>query len=290
MSIKEKWNDFKALVASFVVWAETELKGKTGPEKLVAVVNMIYDKFPWPFPLRFFQRSILKLAVGWLSVRIVEALNIVTDHDFADIAVDPARVVEVSGMPRTVLAKAQNIDGSDKQATIESRFKALCAKYGIDADEMMEETEKPARTEASTGEDSQAPTTHKPAGPQTYFQRSEFTCKDGCGTNKVQQDLIDMLNVIRAAFSRPVTVTSGTRCVANNAKAGGATNSNHLTGHAADIRCMDRSMTPKQMYDVVMRLYNEGKIPQLAGISKNYDSIIHVDVHPKKADGTLRTW
>ena len=260
--MKKKWNDFKERLASLVVWAETNLTGKTGAEKKAAVVDMLCDKWPWPAPLRWIQRPVLKVVVGGLIDRLVATLNSITGHDFAGLVADPAEIVEASEMPRSVLAKAQDIDAE----TVDERIQALLEQYHLN-DKVMRDVEE-----------------------KGYFARSEFTCKCGCGTNKVQQDLIDMLNVIRETFGREVTVTSGTRCVANNAKAGGATNSNHLTGHAADIRCTDKSMTPTQMYDVVMRLHREGKIPQLAGISKNYDTIIHVDVHPKRADGALRTW
>ena len=274
--MKQKWNDFKALLASFVVWAETNLAGKTGAEKKAAVVEMLCDKFPWPVPLRWIQRPILKVVVGGLIDRLVATLNSITGHDFAGVVVDPAEIVEASEIPRSALAKAQDIDAE----TVDERIQALLAQYQITGEV------HPVQVEP---EYIGMPTIVEPV-PKSYFTRSEFTCKCGCGTNKVQQDLIDMLNVIREAFGKAVTVTSGTRCVAHNAKIGGATNSNHITGHAADIRCTDRSMTPAEMYDVVMRLYREGKIPQLAGISKNYGTIIHVDVHPKRADGQLRTW
>lgn len=290
MSIKTKWADFKALVASFVVWAETELKGRTGKEKARIVADEVCRRFPWKGPLRIVQR----ILVGYVASKIVEALNIVTDHDFAGIVADPEDIAAVADMPVSVLSRAQNIEAPTKQETVEERFNALCRQYGIDAEEMMGASEgayDPPRlspplqpiADAELAEETET-------ASKSYFQRSEFTCKCRCGTNKVQQPLIDMLNVIREEFGKPVTVTSGTRCVKHNAEVKGATNSNHLTGHAADIRCADRSMTPKQMYDVVMRLYNTGKIPQLAGISWNYDTIIHVDVSPKKADGTLRTW
>jgi Uncharacterized protein conserved in bacteria len=285
MSIKERWTDFKSLVASFVVWAESELKGKTGTEKQTAVVEMIHDKFPWPFPLRLAQKPLLKIAVGWVSGKIVDALNIVTDHDFADIVADPKEIVEASKISKPALSAVQEIEAETREKTIEERFKALCAIYGLDTDEIMEsEVRFVSDPVVGTEEPKIAGT------PKSYFQRSEFTCKCGCGTNKAQQSLIDMLNVIRGEFGRPVTVTSGTRCVSNNAKVGGATNSNHLTRHGADIRCTDGSITPKRMYGVVMGLYNEGRIPQLAGISCNYPTILHIDVYPKKADGTLRTW
>ena len=276
--MKKKWNDFKERLASLVVWAETNLTGKTGAEKKAAVVALIYDKFPWPVPLRWIQRPVLVLVVGKLIDKIVAALNIVTDHDFAGLVADPEEIVAAAELPGEVLAKAQDIEAE----TVDEKIQALLAQYGITGEV------HPVQVEPEVGAWPEA----EPASNEksNYFQRSEFACKCGCGTNKVQPDLIDMLNVIREAFGRKVTVTSGTRCVANNAAHRGATNSNHLTGHAADIRCTDKSMTPAQMYEVVMRLWSEGKLPWLAGISKNYDSIIHVDTSPKRADGKLRTW
>ena len=47
--------------------------------------------------------------------------------------------------------------------------------------------------------------------------------------------LIGVLEFIRARFMRPVTVYSGNRCAKHNAECGGAADSQHLYGKAADI-------------------------------------------------------
>jgi uncharacterized protein YcbK (DUF882 family) len=47
--------------------------------------------------------------------------------------------------------------------------------------------------------------------------------------------LIGVLEFIRARFMRPVTVYSGNRCKAHNTAVGGAADSQHLYGKAADI-------------------------------------------------------
>lgn len=44
-----------------------------------------------------------------------------------------------------------------------------------------------------------------------------------------------VLDPLREAWGRPITVSSGYRCQALNKAVGGAVNSQHLTGHAADI-------------------------------------------------------
>ncbi|MDR1472543.1 MAG: peptidase M15 [Synergistaceae bacterium] len=48
--------------------------------------------------------------------------------------------------------------------------------------------------------------------------------------------LLDRLEALRAAFGRPLVITSGYRCAEHNARVGGAAGSLHLTGRAADVR------------------------------------------------------
>lgn len=70
------------------------------------------------------------------------------------------------------------------------------------------------------------------------FSRWEFKCKcrcKGCNIDMVSKDLVEGLQAIRDIVGKPVTVTSGVRCEAHNKKVGGAANSFHLRGLAADI-------------------------------------------------------
>ena len=68
-----------------------------------------------------------------------------------------------------------------------------------------------------------------------YFRRHEF----GVGEPGVEPDpeLVRLLDEARAIAGVPFVVTSGLRTARRNAEVGGAQNSAHLTGHAADIRC-----------------------------------------------------
>lgn len=68
------------------------------------------------------------------------------------------------------------------------------------------------------------------------FSRSEFECKCGCGEAEVSPFLIEVLQRLRDVLGVKITVTSGRRCAAHNAAVGGAKNSQHLQGLAADIR------------------------------------------------------
>jgi len=88
--------------------------------------------------------------------------------------------------------------------------------------------------------------------PGTIKMMSYFTIEELCRSNKAQllgisntpsqevmrnlQDLIDnVLDPLRRAYGRPIIINSGYRCYSLNVAVGGVKNSQHLTGHAADI-------------------------------------------------------
>lgn len=73
----------------------------------------------------------------------------------------------------------------------------------------------------------------------SYFNRSEFACKCGCGFDTVDTTLAMVLDYVRAGVGRPVIVNSGCRCPEYNAKVGGSEKSKHMQGRAADISCPD---------------------------------------------------
>ena len=80
-----------------------------------------------------------------------------------------------------------------------------------------------------------------------HFNLMEFQCPC-CGTVKVHRKLAEALQRLRIACKRPVELTSGYRCARHNAEIGGARNSRHLKGLAADIA------VPSQLQDVMERL------------------------------------
>jgi len=67
-----------------------------------------------------------------------------------------------------------------------------------------------------------------------HFSRTEFACKCGCGFNTVDVELLDVLLALRSALG-PTTINSACRCPAHNLSVGGAENSQHVLGRAADI-------------------------------------------------------
>jgi uncharacterized protein YcbK (DUF882 family) len=82
-----------------------------------------------------------------------------------------------------------------------------------------------------------------------HFSRHEFACSDGCGFDTVDVATLEILEAIRTHFNAPLEVTSGARCVEYNASIGGAENSQHTYGRAADIQVSN--VSPKDVYDWV---------------------------------------
>lgn len=66
------------------------------------------------------------------------------------------------------------------------------------------------------------------------FKVKEFACKDGSDTIKIDDVLVGYLQKARDKFGVPIHINSGYRTSAYNKKVGGATNSYHVKGQAAD--------------------------------------------------------
>ena len=67
------------------------------------------------------------------------------------------------------------------------------------------------------------------------FTLREFACKDGSKEITVDYKLVQLLQKLRDALGKPITVTSGYRTVIYNKRCGGISTSHHLTGKASDL-------------------------------------------------------
>jgi uncharacterized protein YcbK (DUF882 family) len=115
------------------------------------------------------------------------------------------------------------------------------------------------------------------------FTLQEFNSK--CGRdipNNVLPNIIQLaknLQVLRDAVGKSITITSGYRSPQHNKKIGGAKDSQHVKGMAADIKVA--GMTPKEVALVIEGLIESGKMKQ-GGIGI-YPSWIHYDIRGTKA-------
>ncbi len=81
------------------------------------------------------------------------------------------------------------------------------------------------------------------------FSRHEFACHCGCGADSVSSDLVTALQLVRDALNKPISITSGVRCVKHNIKVRGKPRSYHLIGKAADISVA--GISPAELYDFI---------------------------------------
>lgn len=101
--------------------------------------------------------------------------------------------------------------------------------------------------------------------------------------------LVDrVLDPVREAWGRPLTVNSGYRSLALNAAAGGASTSQHLRGEAADITAGSAALN-KQLFDLIVKMAADGSLDPAFEFDQLIDergySWIHVSY---RADGRNR--
>lgn len=121
------------------------------------------------------------------------------------------------------------------------------------------------------------PTLKLPEGfVSPHFRRVEFACRH-CGAlpeGAPPKALLDVLEDVRRHFGgAPMTINSGYRCPVHNRNVGGAANSEHLKGTAADFTV--RGVPPAKVYAWLD--------PGHPGGLGRYRAFTHVDVRPQRA-------
>ena len=105
-----------------------------------------------------------------------------------------------------------------------------------------------------------------------YFSEEEMTCHC-CGElpeGGMNEELLSKLDELREAVGEPIHVTCMYRCPDHNREIGGASNSYHIYGKAADIYCDNATMD---------ELADKAAEIGFRGVERNdlYD-YVHVDV------------
>ena len=119
-----------------------------------------------------------------------------------------------------------------------------------------------------------------------HFSLHEFDCHDGTPypTKWIQgrlEPLCDNLEVIREALGEPMFINSGYRTPDYNRCIGGAANSQHVQGRAADFKC--KGKRPAMIATIIRDLMDKGKItPGGLGV---YPTFVHYDTR-----GTRASW
>ena len=123
----------------------------------------------------------------------------------------------------------------------------------------------------------------------TEFERSETAYRHGIdnavpdAAKSAIAALVDnVLDPLREAWGRPITVTSGYRSPAVNKQVGGVPTSMHLSGHAADITA-GSPVDNRRLYQLVQSL----NLPYFELIGKKYDfRWLHISHAPDRKKRT----
>jgi len=106
------------------------------------------------------------------------------------------------------------------------------------------------------------------------FNLKEFECKCGkCKKTIVDAKLVNLLQMIRDHYKKEIYINSGYRCSKHNKAVGGASNSMHTKGKAADI--VVKGVAPN-----MVAAYAEYIGIQGIGL---YGSFVHIDTRSKRA-------
>lgn len=111
------------------------------------------------------------------------------------------------------------------------------------------------------------------------FSIREFACHC-CGATTLITRLVEALQRLRDDLGRPILVLSGYRCPVHNAEVGGAKDSQHMKGQAADIRVAGMDVDALAAAALKVKGFAEG------GVGRYYlQNFVHVDV---REDGPAR--
>ena len=75
-----------------VLWAEKNLKGKSGAEKKAAVVKQLDDMITLPSYLEWIDDILL----SWFVDKVCDKLNSITGHNFGDLILSESRERELA--------------------------------------------------------------------------------------------------------------------------------------------------------------------------------------------------
>ena len=112
-----------------------------------------------------------------------------------------------------------------------------------------------------------------------WFSMNEFECHCGCRMpDSTKANIValveNVLDPLREKYGKPIRVNSGYRCPNHNLAVGGAKNSQHMSGEAADIAPVksDELRVKSEVERLVEIIKENGKFDQLI----IYPTFVHV--------------
>jgi len=116
----------------------------------------------------------------------------------------------------------------------------------------------------------------------------EFACKCGCGKCEIDFELWLACQLIRLRFNTPVIVRSGYRCDRHNQYVGGADDSDHKFGWAADIEVQGvSSLSVAEFAETLSEVKRIGVYEP--GSRNGQDGFVHIGVRDR-GPGKWKRW
>ena len=109
------------------------------------------------------------------------------------------------------------------------------------------------------------------------FHLSEFECHDGNHEVLINPKLLVLLQQLRDALQKPITIAAAYRNKVHNAAVGGSPTSLHMLGEAVDIKVL--GMSPKSVATIALNIGFNG----IGVYTHNGDRFTHIDVRPVKS-------
>ena len=98
----------------------------------------------------------------------------------------------------------------------------------------------------------------------------------------LQKLCTEVLQPIRDEYKKPIVVNSGYRSPLLNKIVKGVPGSDHLVGAAADIQTVsDTKADNKKLFDIIVKMINDGKIEVRQLIDEKNYSWIHISINNK---------
>lgn len=115
-----------------------------------------------------------------------------------------------------------------------------------------------------------------------YFNYHEFDSPDVQGSGQMMdRRILEMMDLVREKFDKPIHITSGYRTQRHNSDVGGVPGSSHTKGLAVDIACNNS----RDRFDLVNCLLDVGF--NRIGIA---ESFIHADIDLDKTQNVIWTY
>ena len=279
--VLSKFLKLKTFAIELVLWAEKELKGKSGAEKKKAVISKLSEMLlgmALPWYISWAKGLVAPLLMNYIVDLACEKLNFLSGWNFENVNLNPNQLNKLASVLDAPVSVVADSNGSSFEEKLDCLYQKYAITDPISSDSLPEEG-------AGAPEVLELPQTGNVDNQLSKnLTRREIACKCGCGFDIVDYKLVETFQALRDYIGKPIYITSGCRCPEHNKKVGGVGESAHVEGMALDMYV--NGLSNRQFGEVVKKAHNEGKLPHLRYCYLiSGSSSIHIGVDEKARKG-----